>query len=201
MDDKITDLNRPYYYIVNAITAYRLIAAFILIYLIVQKNIDAFKWVLLISFCTDAIDGYLARKYHVSSNFGARLDSIADDLSILAATVAVFIFFPGFIQQQLAPIIALLALYVIQLTISLIKYRKISTFHTYAAKVAALLQGAFLIPFFFMKQPIIPLFYAVIVATMIDLIEETILVLLLPKNQSDVKGLFWVLRDRWTLRR
>jgi CDP-diacylglycerol--glycerol-3-phosphate 3-phosphatidyltransferase len=79
---------------------------------------------------------------------------------------------------------------------ALIKYKKISTFHTYTAKIAALLQGAFLIPFFFMKEPVIPLFYAAVIVTLIDLIEETILVFLLPKNRSDVKGVYWVLKER-----
>jgi CDP-diacylglycerol--glycerol-3-phosphate 3-phosphatidyltransferase len=93
-------------------------------------------------------------------------------------------------------ILALLAFYLFQLAAALIKYKKISTFHTYIAKVAALLQGCFLIPIFFIKQPVLWLFYPAVIVTLIDIIEETILVFMLPQNRSDVKGLYWVLKER-----
>ena len=72
-------LNRTYY-IVNGITLYRMIAAFLLILLIVNHQPEIFKWLPAISFLTDAVDGCLARRYKVVSVLGAKLDSIADDL-------------------------------------------------------------------------------------------------------------------------
>jgi phosphatidylglycerophosphate synthase len=75
------------YYIINGITLYRLIAAPFLLILAFLKETDVFKWLLAVSFFTDAIDGYLARKYKVVSVMGAKLDSWGDDLTVIAATV------------------------------------------------------------------------------------------------------------------
>jgi CDP-diacylglycerol--glycerol-3-phosphate 3-phosphatidyltransferase len=63
-------MHRRSYYMVNAITLYRLIAAPFLLLLIINHNLEVFRWLLGLSFFTDAIDGYLARKYKVTSAFG-----------------------------------------------------------------------------------------------------------------------------------
>ena len=68
-------------------------------------------------------------------------------------------------------------------------------FHTWLAKTAALLQGIFLLLVFFTDQPFMPLFYAAAIITILQLIEEIILVHLLPQWQANVKGLYWVLKN------
>jgi CDP-diacylglycerol--glycerol-3-phosphate 3-phosphatidyltransferase len=56
------------------------------------------------------------------------------------------------------------------------------------------MQGIFLLLMFFLSGPPYLVFYAAAVITMLDLIEEIILVLMLPRWQTDVKGLYWVLK-------
>ncbi len=184
------------YYIVNAITVYRLLASIMLLYFIYTGKTDLFKWFLAVSFFTDLIDGFLARRYKVTSVWGARLDSIADDLTVLMAIIGVLILKPEFIIQQSVWIIILLTLYLLQIAVALLRYGKISSFHTYAAKCAALFQGVFLILLFFLSEPPLFLFYIAAILTIIDLIEEIALVLILPKWQADVKGLYWVLKKK-----
>ena len=58
-------MKKQSYYIINGITLYRVIAAPFLLYLVVTRQEDIFKWLLAFSFFTDAIDGFLARKYKV----------------------------------------------------------------------------------------------------------------------------------------
>ncbi len=187
-------MQRTSYYIINAITAYRLVASFFLLFLVFTGQLDIFKWMLAISFFTDAIDGFLARKYKVSSLMGARLDSIADDLTVLVAIIGVFRLKPEFIQQELVLIIVLLALLVIQTVMALIRYGKISSFHTYLAKLAAVLQGSFLILLFFLPEPPLWLFYLASIVTLAELVEEIILVIILPKWEANVRNLFWVMK-------
>jgi len=93
-------------------------------------------------------------------------------------------------------IVILLFLYLLQIVLALIRYGKISGFHTYAAKIAAVLQGAFLLLFFFLPKPVYILFYFTAIFTIIDLAEEIILVLILPRWTADVKGLYWVLKSK-----
>lgn len=187
-------MHKPGYYIINGITVYRLLAAPVLVFLVFSGNVDVFKWMLAFSFFTDLIDGFLARKYKVTSIFGSRLDSIADDLTILAAIVGLFVLKKAFIKEELILIGLMFFLFLIQNMLALLKYHKITSFHTYSAKLAAILQGLFLIFIFLLPEPVYILFYAAAAVTIIDLLEEIILVILLPKWQSDVKGLYWVLK-------
>jgi CDP-diacylglycerol--glycerol-3-phosphate 3-phosphatidyltransferase len=96
-------MNKKAYYIINGITFYRLIAAPFLFYLMLSGNVALFKWMMAISFFTDAIDGWLARRFGVNSIFGAKLDSIADDLTVLAGIVAIIMLKPSFIQGHIVP--------------------------------------------------------------------------------------------------
>ncbi|MCE9540432.1 MAG: CDP-alcohol phosphatidyltransferase family protein [Bacteroidetes bacterium] len=189
-------MQKPSYYIVNVITAYRLLAAPVLVFLIFNNTINLFKWMLALSFFTDLIDGVLARKFGVASVFGSKLDSIADDLTVVAAIIGVFILKPQFIDDNRVVFIILFILFVFQTALALIKYRKISSFHTYIAKVAAILQGTFLVLLFFFAEPLYFLFYAAAIVTALDLIEEIILVIIIPKWEANVKGLYWVYKRK-----
>lgn len=185
------------YYLINAITAYRIVAAPILIFLAIMGYIDVFKWLLPVSFFTDLIDGFLARKFKVTSIFGSKLDSIGDDLSFVAAVVGAFIFKLDFISDNLVIVSTLLGLYLLQTIIALTKYGRITSLHTYMAKLATLFQGFFLIFLFLFPHPIYWLFYAAAIITIIDLIEEIIILFYLPVWEANVQGIYWVLRRRF----
>ena len=184
------------FYIVNAITVYRLVAAFLLLYLLITKNAALFKWMLAISFLTDAVDGYLARRFGVVSPMGSRLDSIADDLTMLMGILGILRFQPAFLRQEVVLVVLLTALYLVQLCLALYRYGKPSSFHTYLAKAAAVLQAVFLILFFFLPEWPVWLFRVAAVVTAVQIIEEIILLWMLPTWQTDVKGLWWVWKKR-----
>lgn len=125
---------------------------------------------------------------------GAKLDSIADDLTVVAALIGLFVLKPAFIRQEAFSLIGLFILFLVQVTFALIRYRKFTSFHTWLAKLAALLQGVFLILAFFLPEPLYPLFYAAVTVTALGLIEETVMILLLPQWETDVKGIYWILK-------
>jgi phosphatidylglycerophosphate synthase len=182
--------------IINLITLYRIVTFPLLILLVFTHQFFLFKWLLLASFFTDAIDGYLARKYNATSILGAKLDSIGDDLTILAAVVGLFVTQLDFIKKELVLFLILFALFLIQLTFSLMRYNKISSFHTYFAKSAAVVTALFLLSVFFFEEIFYPLFYASYIITTLELIEEIVIVFFLPKWKANVKGLYWILKGR-----
>lgn len=182
--------------LVNLITAFRILAAPVLLLLLFTHQWHLFKWLLLVAFLTDLVDGELARRFKVTSVLGSKLDSIGDDLTVFVAMVGMFIHFPDFIRQELILIIALLALFLLQISLALYRYGKISSFHTYLAKLAAFAQGVFLLSSFFFHQPNLILFYVAAAITIADLAEEIILVLLIPTWRANVKGLYWVMKER-----
>ena len=184
------------WYVINGITLYRIVAAPILLLLVFSGDLEIFKWLLGISFFTDLIDGFLARRFKVASVLGTRLDSIGDDLTVLVGVIALFVTKMEFIKEQKFIFILLLLLFLAQTTYAFIRYGKITNFHTWLAKTAALLQGVFLLLAFFTDEPNLVLFYTAALITMLELIEEIILVRLLPNWETNVQGIYWVLKKK-----
>jgi len=189
-------MEKTSYYIINAITFYRVLAAPVLFLLIFTGQTDLFKWLLGLSFFTDAIDGYLARRYKVTSVAGARLDSLGDDLTVLAGIVGLFVLRNDFISRQYLWVAVLLVLLAIQVSAAFWRYGKMTSFHTWLAKSAAVLQGIFLISAFFMPEPSRLLFYMAVAVTALELLEEIVLVFLLPVWKVNIKGIYWVLKEQ-----
>jgi phosphatidylglycerophosphate synthase len=188
--------HKPAWYVINGITLYRVIAAPFLLVLLFTGRYELFKWLLGLSFFTDLIDGFLARKFKVTSVAGTRLDSIGDDLTILVAMAGLFVMKMEFIKQERVVFLILLALFLVQTIYAFIRYGKMTSFHTYLAKAAAILQGVFLLLFFFTGEPFMFLFYTAITVTMLELTEEIILVYLLPVWEPNVKGVFQVFKRK-----
>lgn len=181
---------------VNGITWVRVIAFPFLLLLIYFDRQDIFKWVLGLCFFTDLIDGVLARKLKVASVFGTRLDSIGDDLTILAGVLGVWFFKQEFLYEQRWTIGTMLVLFLVQTIMALLRYGRITSFHTFLAKLAALLQGVFLLLLFFTQSPFYPLFYLAALVTVLELLEEIVLVVMLKEWRANVRGIFWVRRNR-----
>lgn len=182
------------YYVINGITFYRLLSAPLLLVLAIRGNLEWFRLLLALSFFTDAIDGVLSRMFKVSSLFGTKLDSIADDATVLVATLCLWIFRPDFMAAHWVGFVVVFSLFLIQNIVALWIYKRVTSFHTYLAKTAAVTQGLFFMMVFFDVGPVDTVFYTAAVVTAVELIEEIILVFLLPEWKANVKGLFWVLR-------
>jgi len=173
---------------------YRIMAAPFLILLIVLDQRTLFSWFLVISFSTDAIDGYLARTLKITSSRGSFLDSFGDQSTFFAAVLGMFFFEWEFIVKHYLIIIIALIPYFIQTIMAYRKYGKASSFHTYLAKITAVLQGIFIVTLFMIK-PVEWLFYLTIAFGMIEIFEEIIMVTMYDEWVTDVKGIWWALND------
>jgi CDP-diacylglycerol--glycerol-3-phosphate 3-phosphatidyltransferase len=173
---------------------YRLVSAPFLLVLALVGALEWFRWLIGLSFITDAVDGPLSRKFKVTSIFGARLDSVADDATVFVATLGLWIIYPEFILRQWIPIASVFFLFGVQTIAALVAYKRTTSFHTYMAKTAAVVQAMFFMLMFFQIGPVYVAFYGAIIITALQLVEEIMLVILLPTWKSDVKGLYWVLK-------
>lgn len=174
---------------------YRIVAAPFLMLIAWSGERELFTWLLLISYTTDMLDGFLARKLHMSSARGAQLDSIGDQLTFAAALIGLLVFELDFIREHLTLILIPFFLYGIQMLLAFIKYGKATAFHTIMAKISAVIQAAFILWFLFFG-PIHWLFYVMILIGIAETIEEILLIFLYPKWVSGVKGYLWALKDK-----
>lgn len=189
-------MNRGAFYLVNGITSVRIVAFPFLLLFIYFDRLEVFKWVLGICFLTDMVDGFLARKLKVSTELGTRLDSIGDDLTVLAGVAGLWFFKREFLREQQFFIYMMLGLFALQTLLAFIRYGRITSFHTYLAKAAALFQGVFLLLLFFTEEPFDPLFYGLTTVTTLELVEEILLVFVLKEWKTNVRGLYWVWREK-----
>lgn len=78
--------------IVNAITSLRIIGSAFLFPIYFKYGQNVMGIILTVLFLTDWIDGYLARKYNVSTFFGSIMDSICDKvMAIVSCIILCFI--------------------------------------------------------------------------------------------------------------
>lgn len=117
--------------IVTFLTTYRIIISPVLLVLLFQDH-AWFKWILLSAFITDALDGFLARRLKVTTNIGAKLDSLADDFLFVTATVAIVHLHTGIIFHNIFMLLGILLLFLVKMCILLAKHNKlISGMHIY----------------------------------------------------------------------
>ena len=149
----------------------------------------------LVSFSSDALDGFVARRFDLESDRRGRLDSIADEFLLATGVLAFYRFEADFFMEHRVLILAVLSTYFFQLGFSLVRYGTFSSFHTISARVAAVVQAVFFGAM--MLFGVTPwLFFVMIVVSAIELIEENVLIAMFPRWRAHVNGIYWVLRDR-----
>ena len=174
---------------------YRVAAVPLLALLIWLDERSIFTWFLLISYSTDAIDGYLARKLKITSPRGSQLDSFGDQLTLIMGLIGLFYFETDFIETNYVIILIAFVPYIVQMLIAYYKYGKATAFHTYLAKLSAIMQSAFILWSLFFS-PEYTLFYIMIVIGLLETFEEITLIFMYEKWVSDVKSFFWALKDK-----
>ncbi len=182
-------------YVPNALSAARIGATPLLGYFAAAGAEQYFTWVLVPALLSDIADGFIARRFGLTSRLGALLDSIADALLFFAAFVGVWAFHPQLLQAHATAGLLLIGSWMVEIVAALIRYRRLSSFHTYAAKAAGYLLGISIGVLFVWGLPPVLLYIAVAVSVAAN-VEELALIWLLPRWRANVRGLYWVLRER-----
>lgn len=177
------------------LSVYRIISAPFLVGVIFLDERIIFGVLLLISLLTDAVDGYLARKMNIVTQRGAQLDSIGDAVTFCVGLGGILKFELNFVLEYGVIITIAFGLYLFQLFLAYLRYGMPSSFHTYLAKLSAIFQAIFMVHILFFGVNLW-LFYIATFFSIIETVEEIILIVLFDKWKSNVKGLFWVLTEK-----
>jgi len=188
------------YNVADWFSFYRVFAGPFLLLLIWFEQREIFTWLLLISYGTDMIDGFLARRLKITSARGSQLDSFGDQITLIVGVIGLFFFESDFIKENLALILLVFVPYCVQMLIAFKKYGKATSFHTYLAKLSALTQGVFILWLLFFG-PIYWLFYFMIVLGLLETVEEIILIFMYDEWVAGVKGIYWAIKDKRRLKK
>ncbi|MEI7524484.1 MAG: CDP-alcohol phosphatidyltransferase family protein [Mariniphaga sp.] len=179
----------------NVLSFYRLISFPFVLFFILTNRESVFVILLIINLITDILDGAVSRIFNLCTEFGAKLDSLADDGTIILAILGIVYFKLEEFAPYFSSFLIFLIIYFLTMVISLIKFRRFPGMHLYSAKIGAYLQGLFFFILFVFDFNSI-FYYIVIVWGIISLIENIIIMLLESEMRSDFKGLYWVLKNR-----
>ena len=174
----------------NQITLIRLILIPFLLYFSYTKNVSVFMFLYLIAGLSDFFDGIIARKYNLCTNFGAKLDSIADEIISSLTIVFVYFLLPEVILKYIYYVILVAVLLFVRFLIYLIKFKNKTRLHLLSSKfVMFFLYFCISIVLIFNYEPIIPI---CIIVCSIALTEELLVLLTRKKIHPDMKSLFQI---------
>jgi CDP-diacylglycerol--glycerol-3-phosphate 3-phosphatidyltransferase len=126
---------------------------------------------------------------------GARLDSLADYGTYIAAVSGIYTFKYaelGSLGWMLWVFIGLILLYNL---VSFVKFQKFPSLHMYSTRIGGYIQGIFFF-ILFADDYYMGLYLIAMIWGFLSAIEEIIVLLVLPQLISNAKGLYWVLKNR-----
>jgi phosphatidylglycerophosphate synthase len=103
-------------------------------------------WGLLVAGLTDAADGFAARRLGSGGTaFGARFDSLADNLLLPSCAAWLWLLRPELLRAHAVLVLAWVAMFVVSIGAGWIRFRRFGNLHLYSAKVAAVILYAFIV--------------------------------------------------------
>ncbi len=181
------NLNLP-----NLISAIRILLAPVLFYLAFEGLETWFLAALLFSGFTDVLDGFLARRLQQVTRLGSHLDSWGDFTIYSTMAICAWILWPDIVQREWLWFALIVASFSIPVLIGLIKFHRLTSYHTWSVKLAvAVTFAAYVLLFSGIAQW--PFVLASIVCLYAGL-EEILITLVMRKERVDVRSIWAALK-------
>ena len=187
--------NKNRYNIPNFLSMYRLLSFPFVMYLVFSGNEHLFAVFLIINLITDALDGIIARTFHLQTEFGARLDAFADVGMYISAITGVFVFKAADFAAHLLSLYIYTGVFAGSVFISLLKFGRFPSLHLYSSKTGGYLQGIFFFVLFVFGFDV-RFYYFVVIWAILAFCEQICVQWVLREPMSNAKGLYWVLKCR-----
>jgi CDP-diacylglycerol--glycerol-3-phosphate 3-phosphatidyltransferase len=178
----------------NVLSLYRILLFPFILYMVFIGEKQIFICMLLVNLVTDILDGFIARTFNQKTAIGARLDSVADIFTYLLALAGLLKFQWPLLLEYWPLLTLFFVLYIFGFIISFIRFGRVAGLHIYSFKLTGYLQGIFIFVLFFFGF-YEWFFYVMILWGIWANIEDIIILFILPQARSNVKGLYWVIRD------
>lgn len=174
-------------HIPNIITSLRIVGTATLVF--TKPLSKSFYLLYFFTGFTDILDGFIARRLHISSEFGSKLDSIADMLFYAVMLISVF---PVLWTRLPAGIwyffCAVLAVRICSYVTAAVKYHRFASTHTWLNKLTG--ASAFSLPFVLLLPCDTVLCWAICTVSAAASAEELIIHLISKSYDPSVKSIF-----------
>ncbi len=179
----------------NAVSFYRLLAFPLIFYLAMAGYETAFAVLIVINLVSDVLDGILARLLKQQTEFGAKLDSIADIGTYFLVFLGIWMFKRADFAPHVVSFSTFIGLLIVALGLSVIKFGRFPSLHLYSWKIGGYIQGTFFVILFAFGFNT-PFYYFMVAWGILAFLEHIIIQLIIPEMQSNAKGLYWVLKEK-----
>jgi len=158
------------------------------------KTGKAFILGYVLAFLSDIFDGIIARKLEVSTVKLRQADSWADISLYLCVAVSLWLVYPTVLITFQIPLLIAIAFQFILFAVSLVKFGKFPSFHTYTAKLWGISLFVAVVGLFGFGWS--AGLWSVIALCLVNSIEEIVMTLILPQWTHDVLSLSHAIRLR-----
>jgi CDP-diacylglycerol--glycerol-3-phosphate 3-phosphatidyltransferase len=172
----------------NALSALRLVLVPVLLFLAWSERPTAFLVTLSVSLLSDLVDGWLARRLGQATALGTLLDSYGDLGTYMTVPLCAWWLWPELIRRESWYAAAIVASYVFPILLGFLKYGRLTSYHTWGAKLSSLLIGPAAL-LLFAGGPAWPFHAATWVLALAEL-EEIAITTLLPEWRANVPSLW-----------
>jgi CDP-diacylglycerol--glycerol-3-phosphate 3-phosphatidyltransferase len=129
-------VNREIYNLPNFVSFIRILLAPVLFYFALTEKPVWFLATLMFSGFTDVLDGFLARTLHQITEMGSRLDSWGDFTIYTTMAICAWILWPDIVAEELIAYVVIVISITSPVIVGLLKFRTITSYHTWTVKVA-----------------------------------------------------------------
>lgn len=178
----------------NALSAFRLAATPVLLGLAWNGQTVAFLSLFAIALASDVLDGVLARRWQVESEFGARLDQWADFAVWATFPLAAWWLWPAVLAREAGYVILAVTCLLLPSLVAFLKYREVPGYHTWCAKTSAVAMGI-AVPALLLFDLAWP-FRAASLFLILAAVDELAITFLLPQCRHDIPSAIHAARMR-----
>jgi CDP-diacylglycerol--glycerol-3-phosphate 3-phosphatidyltransferase len=171
----------------NALSGLRLALVPVLLGLAWTGRQEAFLWCFGAALASDVVDGFVARRFSATSEAGARLDSWGDLATYAVLPLCAWWLWPDRVLAKLTLVAIGLVCFAAPTAIGLLKFGRITSYHTYLAKLVANVLGAALV--LYVGFGVGWLFDVAVILLVLEAVEEIAITAVLPEARSNVHSL------------
>jgi len=153
-----------------------------------------FLGLLAASLATDALDGFFARRFNAFSEFGRKLDSAADYLTLVVGLAGIALLWPVIMRRELPWVVAGVGTFFVVLGYAFWRLGRLPYYHTWTSKVGVAGCALALIPLL-AGWTALP-FHVAMVILMVGGVEEVMIVSLIPWHRGEVPTVWHAWRMR-----
>jgi CDP-diacylglycerol--glycerol-3-phosphate 3-phosphatidyltransferase len=179
----------------NILSAYRLTSFPLGIVLIVLGYERFYFWLVVFNQFTDILDGIIARRFHMKTRLGSRLDSLADLGTYILVMTGIVVFRWQYVLEYRVLCIVFVGVYFTRHIVSLVKFGRYIGLHVNSVRACSLLQFALFIVLF-SCGPIAVLFHVTVILSVLAFGEAIAILIVLDNPATRVASLRQLLKDR-----